>query len=198
MGKHGWAWIKLPEEVSKKIIDFGKEIPNDELHENGRENQPHITLKYGVNVSDYNLVRECLDGKAGGTAHLGVSSIFENDEYDVIKVSCAGPSLHRIHKLLNQLPHDDNFMLYKPHATIAYVKPGCGKKYAGEFLVDEEFEFDTVWYKKPEGTKSVPIRLSTYKESFNLKRYIMSNRYAEEHKDWEDFDNDLVHKVGEI
>lgn len=174
MGQYGWAWIKLPEKVSNKMISFGKEIPKEELHENGRENQPHITLKYGLKTDDYSLIRDCLKNKSGGKAHLGVSSVFENHEYDVVKVSCAGSSLHRLHKLLNQLPHDDSFMIYKPHATIAYVKSGFGKKYAGEFLIDEEFEFDTVWYKKPEGIRSVPIRLSTYKESFNLKRYVIS------------------------
>jgi 2'-5' RNA ligase len=174
MGKHGWAWIKLPESVAKKMTDFGKIIPKEDLHENGREHQPHITLKYGMKTDDYSLVRECLDGKSGGKAHLGVSSIFENDEYDVVKVTCAGAALHRLHKLMNQLPHDDNFMVYKPHATIAYVKKGLGKKYAGEFLVDEEFEFDTVWYKKPEGTRSIPIRLSSYKKAFNLSKYVIS------------------------
>ena len=174
MGKNGWAWIKLPEGVTKKILDFGREIPNEELSEDGRETQPHITLKYGLKTDDYSLVRECLDGKKGGTAHLGVSSVFENEEFDVVKVSCAGSALHRIHKALNQLPHEDSYMIYKPHVTIAYVKKGFGKKYAGEFLIDMDFEFDTVWYKKPEGVRSIPIKLRNYKESFNLSRYIIS------------------------
>ena len=173
MGKHGWAWIKLPEDVTKKIIEFSKEIPSDELTEDGRETQPHITLKYGLQVDDYSLVRECLNGKNGGSAHLGVSSVFENEEFDVVKVSCAGSSLHRIHKALNQLPHEDNYMIYKPHATIAYVKKGCGKKYAGNFLIDMDFDFDIVWYKKPNGIKSVPIKLGNFKESFNLSRFMV-------------------------
>jgi len=48
MGKNGWAWIKLPEKVTNKITQFGREIPKEELHENGREKQPHITIKYGI------------------------------------------------------------------------------------------------------------------------------------------------------
>ena len=172
MGSMGWAYVKLPDNVSKKMVQFGKSIPTEELHENGREDEPHITLKYGLKTDDYSLIRECLNGQSGGKAHLGVSSLFENEDFDVVKVSCAGAALHRIHKFLNQLPHEDNYIIYKPHATIAYVKKGFGKKYDGEFLIDEEFEFDTVWYKKPEGVKSVAINLSKLKESFNLKKSI--------------------------
>jgi len=173
MGKFGWAWIKLPDNVAQKIRDFSRQIPYDELTGDGRETNPHITLKYGLKTDDYSIVRDCLKGKIGGTAHLGVSSVFDNpDDYDVVKVSCAGSSLHTIHKFLNQLPHDDNYMVYRPHVTIAYVKKGFGRKYAGKFLIDSDFDFNTVWYKKPHGTKSISIRLSNYKESFNLQRHI--------------------------
>jgi len=176
MGKMGWACIKFPESITKKILSCGKQIDKDDLHEKGLEKEPHITLKYGLKTDQYSLIRECLDGQNGGKAHLGVSSIFENDDFDVVKVTCAGTALHRLHKCLNRLPHDDNFMIYKPHATIAYVKKGMGKKYAGEFLIDEEFEFDVIWYKKPEGSRVVPIYLKNHKQAFNLKKYVTAQR----------------------
>ena len=47
---------------------------------------------------------------------------------DVLKIEVDSPDLHRLNAALATLPHVEKFHL-KPHATIAYVKPGTGAIY---------------------------------------------------------------------
>lgn len=169
MEETGWAWVKVPEKLSKRIIEFGKDIPNDELHEHGREKNPHITAKYGL-ISEDDDVKNILLNKHGGSVTVGKSSIFENDEFDVVKLSVFGDDIHRIHNILNKLPHNDEFTKYQPHITIAYVKKGLGKKYIGKFSLSDTFKFDTIWYRNPNSVDSIPIRLSR-NHYFNLKKF---------------------------
>ena len=177
----GWAYIRLPESISEKIFSFCKMIDKDDIYDpidHGLEDNPHITLKYGLIVDHSSLVKECLSGKSGGVARLGVSSIFETEKYDVVKISASGSVLHSLHGHLNKLPHDDSHMIFKPHATIAYVKNGCGKKYVGKFSIDSEFSFDTIWFKKQDGYRSVPISLRIIK-SFNLRYYLTAKKKSD-------------------
>ena len=169
MGSMGWAYINVPKEIKEKMFQIGRQIDKEDLHENGRDDQPHITIKYGLITDDYSLIRECLNGQTAGKAYMGKLSLFENDEYDVLKVTCSGSALHRLHKALNQLPHEDSFLKYNPHAMIAYLKKGTGKKYLRKFTIDKYFEFDTMYFKKADGVKSISINLNKKKASFNLK-----------------------------
>ena len=169
MGSMGWAYINVPKEIKSLMFHIGSQIDKNDLHENGKDNQPHITIKYGLLTDDYSLIRKCLSGQTSGKAYMGRLSLFENDEYDVLKVTCSGSALHRLHRTLNQLPHEDYFLKYNPHATIAYLKKGTGKKYLRKFTIDKSFEFDKMYFKKADGVKSISISLDKKKASFNLK-----------------------------
>lgn len=51
----------------------------------------------------------------------------------MLKVDVNSPDLHRLNKLVTSLsPTEDSHPVYTPHLTIAYLKPGRGKKYAGD------------------------------------------------------------------
>ena len=44
MGEYGWAWIKLPDDISNSIISFGREINKEDIYDeegHGLEKQPH-------------------------------------------------------------------------------------------------------------------------------------------------------------
>jgi 2'-5' RNA ligase len=59
-------------------------------------------------------------------------SIFENEKFDVVKIDVKSKDLAAMNaKLTSDLQCTVKFPDYHAHATIAYVKPGCGKKYKG-------------------------------------------------------------------
>jgi len=147
---YSWVYIDLPEDVVKKLVAFGKQIDPEDLFEeegdNGLELDPHITVKYGLLTEDNKDVKKCLEGSKGGKVHMGKSSLFEGKSYDVVKISVESEALNVLHDKLNRLPHEDKHMDYCPHATIAYVKSGMGKKYDGKFDLNANFSFKEAYF----------------------------------------------------
>jgi 2'-5' RNA ligase len=144
--------VNLPEAEAQRIIEWGKEnIPDDELYEDpeddtmGREDTVHCTVLYGLVDQDPEPVRELLSGTGTIKATLGKISLFEQDDYDVVKIAVKSPDLHRLHKKLSDnLENENSFPEYTPHVTIAYVKPGSGKPFAGS----TEFENTELSFSK--------------------------------------------------
>lgn len=130
----------------------------------GLETEPHVTLLYGLH-SDEIKDQDVLDISSKGIESIGLHnpSVFENEKFDVLKLDVEGKFLHRINKELSKLPNTNKFPDYHPHCTIAYLKPGKGKKYAEQFenRVHEVFPTKVV-YSKPDGTK--------LEETFDIKK----------------------------
>lgn len=166
---YSWVYVDLPKEISSKIIELGKEIDSNDLFvkeaDGGLETDPHVTVKYGLLTEDISDVRDCLEKAKGGKVYLGKSSVFECDEYDVVKVSVESEALDILHTKLNCLPHEDKHIEYKPHATIAYVKAGKGKKYDGKFVVGKEFKIVECYFGN--NKKDYTVKLGN---TFNLMR----------------------------
>lgn len=127
----------------------------------GLETESHITLLYGIHsdeVSDSDVIKKSKSEDLGYLI-LSNASLFENDKYDVLKFDVQYPSksekvLHKINERLKELPHTSTFPEYHPHCTIAYLKPGRGKKYV-DMLKGVEFTINPnkLVYSKPDGTK---------------------------------------------
>ena len=131
--KFGTTDIVLPPEFGDFLIHWGDlHIPDDVLHVEqdehlGREQEPHITVKYGLKVPD---VPEELRAVAKSTAPfsvlLGNVSLFTtNPKYDVVKLGVRSPELHTLNRrVADAVPHEDTYPTYKPHVTLAYVEKG--------------------------------------------------------------------------
>jgi 2'-5' RNA ligase len=132
------------------LPEIWKQFDEDDLFtkeaDNGIEKDSHVTVKYGLLTNDVKDIKECLKDAVGGKVHLGTSSIFECEEYDVVKISVTSKALEKIHNQLNSLPHNDKYMDYKAHSTLAYVKSGCGKKYDGKFKINKDFDISEVYF----------------------------------------------------
>lgn len=124
--------VQLPENVGKRMKEASARIPDADLAEDGREEDPHVTVKYGLHGEDAEEVRKLLAGEGPIRVKLGKSSLFENDDADVLKVDVESEDLRLLNAKIAALPNSDKHPDYKPHATIAYLKPGSGKKYAGK------------------------------------------------------------------
>lgn len=122
----------------------------------GLEAEPHCTLLYGLHeeVTD-EMVENIARNYAFGNCTIKNASLFENEKFDVLKFDVEGDNLHDCNKELCKLPHTTNFPDYHPHMTIAYIKPGMGKKYAEMFNNQyHELKPKYIVYSKPDGSKT--------------------------------------------
>lgn len=125
----------LPDSLSKLIQKWGFEnIPDESVFtENeryGREDDTHITIKYGLHDSEETSVVNIMKRQRPFEVELGKISLFQtHDKYDVVKVEVFSSTLFMLNSKLNKLPNSDDYAdSYKPHITIAYVQKGsCNK-----------------------------------------------------------------------
>ena len=138
------------------IKTFHDQIEEDDLAGKGLEDEPHVTLLYGLHsdeIKENEVIDVCQSIKIG-SMHLHNISLFENDNYDVIKFDVRSNFLHKINEKLTDFPHTTDFPDYHAHCTIAYVKSGKGKKYV-ELFGKRSFEvYPTRFvYSKPDGSE---------------------------------------------
>jgi 2'-5' RNA ligase len=148
--------VDLPDDVAAKVRELGRKIADDDLAEDGRETEPHVTVKYGLHADKASAELKRLVGGFGhAQAKLGKTSLFENGEADVVKLEVASHDLHRLNKkIAGAEDHTDTHPGYTPHVTLAYVKKGRGKKYAGDAtLAGHPITFDHIVFSAKDRSK---------------------------------------------
>ena len=127
--------VNLNGRVAQLQRQLAAAIPDEDLAEDGRETKPHVTVKFGIHGDNVAAVRRALAGEGPIRLRFGKTSMFPNGESgsgDVVKVDVISPDLHRLNrKIAAAVRTTDTHPEYKPHLTIAYVKPGRGKRYVG-------------------------------------------------------------------
>jgi len=165
--EYGWTSIIVPESIAKKTMSFAQSIPERELFTQegnkwkyGVEDEPHITLLWGIHTKNVEKVTTALEGQKGGVVKLGKIGMFENEEYDVLKVDIISYSLRRLNgELKANLKHASTHSEYNPHITLAYLKCGNAEKYIKDKRFENlKFEFEEVIFEDKED-KSTTIKL---------------------------------------
>lgn len=114
-------------------------IPEEDLYTEGdkygKENEQHITILYGLLPGQYSSdqVKEILDRWTEVNYQITGVSIFENNDYDVVKLTIASDDLSKLNAAFKELPNENDYPDYIPHMTLAYVKKGFGGKHKQEF-----------------------------------------------------------------
>jgi len=151
----------LPEKLAAKVRQFGLLLDNSEIYEidddeQGREDEPHITIKYGLKTNNVDELREVIGGFGVIRATLGVVSRFEN-ENDVLKIEVESADLVELNKLISDnFECKDSFPDYTPHVTIAYVNKGAGKDLDGRTdFAGIDVDFYGVVYSMPDGSRDM-------------------------------------------
>jgi len=151
----GWSYIRLPLDVKRGMKKIRDMIDKDDIGEDGKESNPHITVKYGLTITDPEEVKKAVSKNKGGKVRMGKTSIFKNDDADVLKISVTSTSLGKLWDSLSTLKNEDRFDKYVAHSTLAYLKPGTGDKYVGIDLIDgKEFTFDSFVFEDANDVKT--------------------------------------------
>ena len=155
-------------EPNQQVVDFQKTIRPEDIYTEdknggyGLETEPHCTLLYGLhNEVKVSEVSNILNNIQFGECKIYNPSLFENEKFDVLKFDVGYPTrggsfLHKANKQLTQLPHTTSYPDYHPHMTVAYLKPGMGKKYVESLGGVPAFIYKPTHlvYSQPDGTKT--------------------------------------------
>ncbi len=177
--KHSNTQVSLPEAHARAVTEFGRRIPENEIYTDpdddsyGREAKPHITIRYGMDTLDPAEIAPAFKDLGRIKARMGKVSVFETDKYDVVKVDIDSTDLREANKMVGEtvkLP-GETFKNYIPHATIAYVKKGEGKKYVGDKTFEgREVTFDHVVLSAKDGREhKIPLGGSVSKPKVSPK-----------------------------
>lgn len=147
-------------------------IPDADLAGDGRESNFHVTVKYGLHTRDAQEVNRLVEGFGSITARLGKTSIFPGEQADVVKVDVEGEGLRRLNNLISDsLECTDTHPEYRPHVTLAYVKPGLGQKYVGLSDVDGmTVDLAAMKFSAPEGQVTEIDLIKPWGDRLSLER----------------------------
>lgn len=135
--KFSSTFIRLEGETADKLLSMANAVDENDLGDDGRELEPHVTVRYGLETDEAGEVAQTVSGWGPVGYTLGSVSLFagkdSGKDYDVVKVDVDSDDLRRLNKKLADLPHTDTHPEYRPHSTVAYVKAGLGEKYLKKF-----------------------------------------------------------------
>lgn len=176
--------VQLPPRTAKKMTALAASIPDADLAEKGREDEFHVTIKWGIHTQDVAEVRRVLANEPPITVRFGKTSVFpDSGNGEVLKVDVDSPDLHRLNaKIAAALETTDTHPTYQPHATLAFLKPGKADAYIGRTELDgDATTIDQVVFSTPDGQQviipltgagKVPAesRPTTFKEALDQVR----------------------------
>lgn len=123
----------------------------------GLEDKPHVTLLFGFHDDEPDIAERLekeLPTKGPIKAKIVGISFFETPDYDVVKFDVESPALAKLNTWCkDNFDYTSAHKVYHPHATIAYVKKGMGKKYKRDMSKSFEFEITELIYSHPDKKK---------------------------------------------
>lgn len=129
---YGCLMLMMPSHIKEQALYIASQIDHNDLHEIGIEDETHVTVKYGFNEGvTPGQITQTIQGLLPVTIQIGDLSLFENDEFDVLKLNIESAKLRRMNEAVSELDVIEGRPNYTPHMTIAYLKSGTGRSYLG-------------------------------------------------------------------
>jgi 2'-5' RNA ligase len=154
--------VNVPEKLAREVLSWSmKNIPNSWIFRDpsdpgfGREKEIHVTVLYGLHDEKPDRVIKLLKECKSFACKLGKVTTFNNPSFDVLKIDVESQELHDLNKLIKEnLPSTNSYPVYKPHATIAYLRKGKVQELKdNEFFVDKEFTANEIIFSSRNGMK---------------------------------------------
>lgn len=157
-----------PESEAGKALEAARaKVDDADLMGQGKDvDGNHVTVRYGIQGDDVEGIKKFIAQHAPFEAHLGPVASFPPSEHSdgaaPLIAAVESPELHKLNTEIAK--HGDftepSFKEYKPHATIAYVKPDAVDKYVGDkSTVGKTFRVDSITISDRDGDKiEVPLK----------------------------------------
>ena len=149
-GSHDFSCVMAPasDEVSGALISWGRtRVDDEDVYEGegddvkGRENEPHVTVLYGLHETTPSPeLLKIIEETQPFDIAVGAASLFESEEYDVLKFDVESEALVNFNARLKGLAFTETHPGYHPHLTVAYVKKGTCKDLTGLHLMEGDAE----------------------------------------------------------
>ena len=155
----------LPEPLATQVRGFGASIPDasifddDGSGEHGRDDEPHITIKYGIHTGRIDEVASALEGEGPATATLRDTSVFYSEKYVVLKIGVSSQDLKRLNGIVSsEMEVTDSFPDYHPHLTVAYLRhdrkdPYSFRQYFTTQFEGVQVEFNRLLFSPAKGSR---------------------------------------------
>jgi len=158
---HDYGCVMLYLNVDEKNwADLQESIDDEDVYEKdgdyGREDEPHVTVLYGLHEdNDDDDIKKAMMAHEFSDPIVSMQrlSLFENDDFDVLKFDVNSKDLNKMNETLAEFPHTTDYPDYHAHCTVAYLKPGTGKKYAKKLKEAVVSKPDKIVYSKTDGSK---------------------------------------------
>lgn len=149
----------LPFSFQKRIVDWSNEnIKKEDLYkskEYGIEEDPHITLLYGL-LPKYQKkdIYQYIKNIKPVRIRFGKTSIFKNPQYDVLKLDIISNDIVKLNKdVKDNFEYRTDYPNYKPHCTLAYLKKGKGDKYKNKKFISNSINLKDLIFSHKDGRK---------------------------------------------
>ena len=173
--KFGNTQADIPQdsEAGEALAEARLKIDKDDLMPStnttdgsGLEENSHVTIRYGIDGEDTEGIRSYLEKQTPFEATLGKTTSFPPSEHSdggaPIVVEVESPDLRRMEKEIDTHGNfiERTFPDYRPHVTLAYIKPGAAEKYVGMDTMDgKKFTINSVSISKKDGSiEEVPFK----------------------------------------
>jgi 2'-5' RNA ligase len=153
-----------PEDIVELVKKAQEAIGKEDLHGDGFGPEPHVTILYGLGDEDKDVALEVMRNAGPCRARVSGVDLFQGDDQDAVIFALESDDLARLRDELDKAVPDNmnQWSEYKPHITIAYVKPGKGEAYKDmeSDLVGREFDLDALEFSGTDDDDVEQVRLA--------------------------------------
>jgi 2'-5' RNA ligase len=168
--KQGYLMLNFEPEDAMRFSKWSRQnIPDSKLGASGREDTPHITLRWGINTGDIGHLKSFFSEQSPVQATLGALTRFpgvDDGNQDALVAPVESESIHKLHHAVVSTFHSHlgpvKFNTYRPHVTLAYLRRGEMPELEGnkEFH-GQTFQLKKVVYSNPRTSSYIDIPLGT-------------------------------------